>query len=826
MSDSKDSTVTYTAVSSPFRGLSDIGSPGVDGSLVMPEDLYAYVVAAFQAPPSPDYVLGPEYPPSPEFIPEPGNDEDESSDADEDDDDKEEESSGDDAGDDADGDPDDDTDDDDDDNEEEEETLAWSDSSAMPTIDPVPSAGIQRLLRWTKAAKLLALPTPPPSPLTLLSSLLPQIPSPPLPLLLPPPTKPTYEEAPLGYRAARLRWSAEREEILKADLPLRKRICTTHTGIHELGESSAAAAARHGDLVRDDLYRSHPGDCTNHRRGGTGDTMVALLASLRVRPGLLVPPGHSSRPQISDYSRDTARGDQGVMDSRPQATGIVHTRTDCAEVMSDPADCSSRTHSDIRGCQRPSTARELALLYVRMFPEESNKIERYVDGLPDVIHGSVVASRPKTMQEAIKMTNELMDKRNNTLAKCQAENKQKFNDTSINNQSQQQQQNKRQNTGRAYTTGSGKKKPYRGSKPLSTANFNTANNQRGNGTGRNATAPAKVYAVGRVGTNLDSNVVTGTFLLNNHYASIIFDTGTDRSFVSTAFSSQIAITPTTLDHYYDVELADERIIRLNSILKGCTLNFLNHPFNIDLMHVELGSFDTIIGMDWLAKYRAVIVCVEKIVCIPWGNEILIVHGDRSDRGNETRLNIISCTKTQKYMLKGCHVFLAHITTKETKDKSEKKQLEDVSIVRDFPEVFPGDLPGLPPTRQVEFQINLIPSVAPVVQVIPFGLTNASAVFMDLKNRVCKPYLDKFMVVFIDDILIYSKNKKEHEEHLKAILELLKQEELYAKFSKCEFWIPKVQFLGHVIDRQGIHVDPAKIESIKDWASPKTPTKIR
>ncbi|GJZ61643.1 putative reverse transcriptase domain-containing protein [Tanacetum coccineum] len=154
--------------------------------------------------------------------------------------------------------------------------------------------------------------------------------------------------------------------------------------------------------------------------------------------------------------------------------------------------------------------------------------------------------------------------------------------------------------------------------------------------------------------------------------------------------SQIDITPSTLDHYYDVELADGRIIGLNIILKGCTLNFLNHSFNINLMPVELGSFDAIIGMDWLAKYQAVIVCAEKIVRIPWGNETLIIHGDGSNQGNVTRLNIISCTKTQKYMQKGFPIFLAHVTAKEVEDKSEKKRLEDVPIVRDFLEIFPED----------------------------------------------------------------------------------------------------------------------------------------
>nr|GFC87273.1 hypothetical protein [Tanacetum cinerariifolium] len=166
------------------------------------------------------------------------------------------------------------------------------------------------------------------------------------------------------------------------------------------------------------------------------------------------------------------------------------------------------------------------------------------------------------------------------------------------------------------------------------------------------------------------------------------------------------------------------------------------------------------------------------------------------------------------------------------------------------------------TRPVKFKIDLVPGAAPVARapyrlapakmkelaeqlkelsdkgfirpssslwgapVMPFGQTNAPVVFMDLMNRVSKPYLDKFVIIFIDDILIYSKDEKEYEEHLNAILELLKKEELYAKFSKCEFWIPKVQFLGHVIDSQGIHVDPTKIESVKDWASPKSPTEIR
>ncbi|GJQ88992.1 putative reverse transcriptase domain-containing protein [Tanacetum coccineum] len=336
---------------------------------------------------------------------------------------------------------------------------------------------------------------------------------------------------------------------------------------------------------------------------------------------------------------------------------------------------------------------ELALLCVRMFPEEADKIERYVGGLPDMIHGNIVASKPKTMQEAIEMATELMDKRVSTIAERQAENKRKSENTSRSNQNQQQQQNKRQNTGRAYTAGSGVREmpttittrrapdrvrnllvlsvELRGTSQKDCPRLKNNKGNRGNQAGNNR-APAKVYVVGNAGANPD-NVVA-----------------------------------------------------------------------------ELGSFDAIIGMDWLAKHQAVIAY----------------------------------------------------------------------------------LPGLPPTRQVEFQIDLVPGAAPVARA-PYRLapSELKELSEQLKELSDKGFIRPSSSPWGAPVLFVKKkdgsfSKQEHEKHLKIILELLKNEELYAKFSKCEFWIPKVQFLGHVIDSKGIHVDPAKIESIKDWASPKSPTEIR
>ncbi|GKB37248.1 putative reverse transcriptase domain-containing protein [Tanacetum coccineum] len=339
----------------------------------------------------------------------------------------------------------------------------------------------------------------------------------------------------------------------------------------------------------------------------------------------------------------------------------------------------------------------------------------------------------------------------------------------------------------------------------------------------------------------------------------------DRSFVNTSFSRLIDISP-KLGVSYEVELVDGKIVSTNTVLRGCTLNLVNHLFEIDLMPIKLGTFDVIIGMDWLVEHDAVIVYGKKVVHVPYVNKTLIVKGDKG----ASRLKVISCIKARKYIERGYHLFLAHVIEKESKEK----RIEDVHVIRDFPEVFPDDLPRLLPPRQVELRIDLVPGAAPVArtpyclapsemkellgklqellekelfmkkkdgsfrmsidyrssvytkidlrssyhqlrireedipitafrtryghyefQVMPFGLTNVPVVFMDLMNRVCKPYIDKFMIVFIDDILIYSKNKEEHEEHLQIIL-------------------------------NGVRVDPAKIEAIRNWVALTMPTEMR
>ncbi|GKD37616.1 putative reverse transcriptase domain-containing protein, partial [Tanacetum coccineum] len=431
-----------------------------------------------------------------------------------------------------------------------------------------------------------------------------------------------------------------------------------------------------------------------------------------------------------------------------------------------------------------------------MVPNNEKLLEAFIGGLPRSIEGNVTASKPQTLEEVINIAQRLMDQVGHLSKNCQS------------------------------------KKPATGSNQLPVTVVCHACGEKGHYTNQcrktNINAQGRAYMLRDKNAHQDPNVVTGTFLLNQHLAKVLFDSGADKSFISISLASKLNNPSITIDTFYDIKMADGNLVSTNTVIKGCTLTLLNQPFEIDLMPIKLGSFDVVIGMDWLSKYHAKILCDEKVVHIPINGETLIIR--------------------------------------VMEKKSDEKRLEDIPVVKEFSNVFPKDLPGLPPIRQVEFQIDLIPGATlkdfkvqvfiqkidlrsgyhqlrvkdediPKTafrtryghyefQVMPFGLTNAPAVFMDLMNRVCKPYLDKFVIVFIDDILIYSRNEEEHANHLRIILELLRKEKLYAKFSKCDFWIRIVQFLGHLIDSQGLHVDPAKIEAVKNWTSPTTPTEVR
>nr|GEW79794.1 hypothetical protein [Tanacetum cinerariifolium] len=714
-------------------GSLDVGSSGVivlgyDGLRMMQEDTYAYVEAAMQEPPSPDFVSEPAYPdfmpPKDDVFPaeeqplhvavSPTADSPESS---RDDTDNEE------------GDK-------DEDKEEEEEHLAMADSvlpleyrtttrMSIRAQTPIPFSS------EVEVDRLLAIPTLPPLPLTSYSSPLPQIPS------LPLPTSPTNVGAPLGYKAAMIRLRAEspytfhplplplpppivllytrasmimmravapstyilaprlrtppsriplllliplpissapllipstecRADVPEVTLSPRKRLCIALDPRFMVRQCSSAPTARPTGGFRANYGFEDPDEIAE-------EIPVTDVTELGQRKTDFVTTIRQDTYEI--YQRlDDAQDEKLLMSGIIFSYDLKKMAPTKRTIRASPFTKTTTTPvtnaqfkalidqsvSDALKSHVKKVGQDAAhsmpwntlmkMMTAKMFLEESDKIKKYVDGLLEIIHGSVMASKPKTMQDAVEFATELMDKKIYTFNERKTENKRKFKDTLRNNQNQQQQ-NKRQNSGRAYTA------------RIST-NANTANNQRGTRAGQKATcfecraqghfkrecpklknnnrgnqdgngnAPAKVYVVGNAGTNPDFNVVT--------------------------------------DHYYDVELADRRIIGLNTIIRGCTLNLLNHPFNIDLMPVELGSFDVIFGMDWLAKYHVVIVCDEKIVYIPYKNKTLIVRGDGSNRGNETRLNIISCTKMQKYMLKGGHVFLAHVTTKKTEDKSEGK----------------------------------------------------------------------------------------------------------------------------------------------------------
>ncbi|GKB27586.1 putative reverse transcriptase domain-containing protein [Tanacetum coccineum] len=223
----------------------------------------------------------------------------------------------------------------------------------------------------------------------------------------------------------------------------------------------------------------------------------------------------------------------------------------------------------------------------------------------------------------------------------------------------------------------------------------------------NNSAHGKAYLLRDKNAHQDPNAVTSMFLLNQHLARVLFNSGADKSFVSMSLASMLNIPPITLDTTYSIEMANGNLVGTNTIIQGCTLILLYQPFKIDLMPIKLGSFNVVIGMDWLSKYLAKIICDEKVVHIPIDDETLIIRSDQS----KTRLSLISCIKTKRYISRGCQVFIAQVMEK----KSYERRLEDIPLVREFLKVFPKDLPGLPLVRQVEFQIDLIPEAAPVAR---------------------------------------------------------------------------------------------------------------
>ncbi|GKC50868.1 putative reverse transcriptase domain-containing protein, partial [Tanacetum coccineum] len=335
---------------------------------------------------------------------------------------------------------------------------------------------------------------------------------------------------------------------------------------------------------------------------------------------------------------------------------------------------------------------ELAFMCPRMVELERVKVDAYIRGLTDYIKGEVTSSKPASERSCTNSSGKGNQRDNSR---------------------QTLQNSQKQGNARSMVTA-----PTDGKLPLCERCFTRHVGQctikchkcgkvghnaryykeKSVATSANAQPLWTYYDCGEQG----SNVVTGTFLLNNQYASVLFDSGFDRSFMNTRFSSLLDIKPIKIEDSYEVELADERIVSTNTILKGCTLSLVNHVFEIDLMPIELRMFDVIIGMDWLVKHDAVIVCSEKVVRIH-RNKTLIVEGDKG----VSLLKVISCIKACKYVKRCCHLFLAHVM----ENKSKEKQMKDVPVICNFPEEFSG----LPPSRQVEFQIDLVLGVAPVAR---------------------------------------------------------------------------------------------------------------
>ncbi|KAL0536373.1 hypothetical protein IC582_025320 [Cucumis melo] len=404
-------------------------------------------------------------------------------------------------------------------------------------------------------------------------------------------------------------------------------------------------------------------------------------------------------------------------------------------------------------------------------------------------------------------------------------------------------------------------------------------------------------------------VVTGMLPVLGHYALVLFDSGSSHSFISSAFVLHARLEVELVHHVLSISTPSKECMLSKENVKACQIEKAGHVIEVTLLVLDMLDFDVILGMDWLAANHASIDCSRKEVAF---NPPSMVSFTFKGEGSRSLPQV---------------------------DVS----LSSEPVVRDYPDVFLEELPGLPPHREVEFVIELEPGTVPISRapyrmapaelkklkvqlqelldkgfirpsvspwgtpvlfvkkkdesmrlcidyielnkvtvkniyplpriddlfdqlqgatvfskidlqsgyhqlrikdgdvpktafrsryghygfiVMPFGLTNAPTVFMDLMNRVFREFLDTFVIVFIDEILIYSKTEAEHEEHLRMVLQTLWDNKLYAKFSKCEFWLKQVSFLGHMVSKAGVSVDPAKIEAVTSWPRPSTVSEVR
>ena len=447
---------------------------------------------------------------------------------------------------------------------------------------------------------------------------------------------------------------------------------------------------------------------------------------------------------------------------------------------------------------------------------------------------------------------------------------------------------------------------------------------------------ARVFSVTQQEADASSDVITGMISVYDHDAYALVDPGVTHSFISVPFTERHQIESQPIDGRMVVSVPNGDTMISGRIVPGSRLVIQNKDFPADLIVLGIHDFDIILGMDWLSKHRATLDCYKKEVRLVRPEEPgVIFRGIR----RETAPSLINAMTASKMLRKGCQGYLAFIVDR----RQEGTRLEDIPIIKQFPDVFPDDISVLPPDREVEFTIDLIPETEPIsippyrmapaelrelkaqledllskgfirpsispwgapvlfvkkkygslrlcidyrqlnrvtirnqyplpridelfdqlqgsrvyskidlrsgyhqlrVQesdvpktafrtryehyeflVMPFGLTNAPAAFMDLMNRVFQPYLDRFVIIFIDDILVYSGSSEEHSEHLRIVLQTLRERQLYAKLSKCQFWLDRVAFLGHVISAEGVSVDPQKIEAVVNWKPPKNVSEVR